>query len=116
MYRRIITRMSPLLLASLALSAVVAPQALGASTQTAATVSTVTAPLLTQAQWYDYRRGFRAGYRQGHDDGLVDGKLDCGHRREYHRWGNFSQGDYDRGFADGYPKGYESGYARYCGR
>jgi hypothetical protein len=116
MYRRIMTHLSPLLLASLALSAVVAPQALGAPLQTTTIVATNTGPLLLQTQQGDYRKGFRDGYRQGHDDGLVDGQLDCGRKREAHRYGRFSQSEYDRGFADGYPKGYESGYARYCGR
>jgi hypothetical protein len=116
MYRRIMTHLSPLLLASLALSAVVAPQALGAPPQTTTIVATNTSPLLLQTQQDDYRKGYRDGYRQGHDDGMVDGQLDCGRKRGERHGRTHSQSEYDRGFADGYSKGYESGYARYCGR
>jgi hypothetical protein len=112
MYRRITTLLSPLLLATLALPAFVAPQALAAPPQATAIT---TYQLFPQIQQDEYTRGFRDGYRQGHDDGETEGKLDC--RRPRHHI-NVEPGpptDYQRGFTVGYPQGYESGHARICG-
>jgi flagellar biosynthesis/type III secretory pathway protein FliH len=110
MYHRIKILLSPLLLATLALSAVVAPQALAAPPQAAA----ITAPrLFPQTQQGDFAQGFRDGFRKGHDDGETDGQLECRTRPFPLTPG--TQTDYQRGFAEGYPQGYQLGFQRFCG-
>lgn len=112
MYHRIKILLSPLLLATLALSAVAAPQALAGPPQAAA----ITAhQLFPQAQQDQYTQGFRDGYRKGHDDGETDGQLECRIRPQPLVVPPGTQTDYQRGFADGYPKGYQSGFERFCG-